>query len=178
MPIHQQMDQAMTILLPLSCFFTIETESYCKDKYFYRVQTTIWQRYLPKREVCKHKNTYKRRQISPLGVRKPVFCVEVRPFEATSEYTGCIPWNSYVSDSYDLFAWFLPCWGRGLQGCWKRGVILDFAVQMAAAGHILACRWSQNAPTKLSIYFGQSLLPLVFFELEQSGRRDLVTIQQ
>ena len=29
-----------------------------------------------------------------------------------------------------------------------------------------------NAPTKLSIYFGQSLLPLVFFELEQSGGRD------
>ncbi len=103
-------------------------------------------------------NTYKRRQISPFGVRKPVFFVEVRPFEATSEYTGCIPWNSYVSDSYDSFAWFLPCWGRGLQGCWKRGVILGFAVQMAAAGHILACRWSQNAPTKLRIYFGLSLL--------------------
>lgn len=87
-----------------------------------------------------------------------IFFVVVSPFEATSEYTGCIPWNSYVSDSCDSFAWFLPCWGRGLQGCWKRGVILDFAVQMAAAGHILACRWSQNAPTKLSIYFGLSLL--------------------
>lgn len=36
-------------------------------------------------------NTYKRRQISPFGVRKPVFFVEVRPFEATSEYTSCIP---------------------------------------------------------------------------------------
>lgn len=35
-------------------------------------------------------NTYKRRQISLLGVRKPVFFVVVRPFEATSEYTGCI----------------------------------------------------------------------------------------
>lgn len=34
-------------------------------------------------------NTYKRRQISPFGVRKPVFCVEVRPFEATPGYTGC-----------------------------------------------------------------------------------------
>ena len=31
----------------------------------------------------------KRRQISPFGVRKPVFCVEVRPFEATPGYTGC-----------------------------------------------------------------------------------------
>ena len=79
-------------------------------------------------------NTYKRRQISPFSVRKPVFFVEVRSFEATSEYTGCISRNSYVSDSYDSFAWFLPCWGHGLQGCWKRGVILEFAVQMAAAG--------------------------------------------
>ena len=35
-------------------------------------------------------NTYKRRQISPFGVRKPVFFVEVRSFEATSEYTGWI----------------------------------------------------------------------------------------
>ena len=26
-----------------------------------------------------------------VGLRKPVFFVEVRPFEATSEYTGCIP---------------------------------------------------------------------------------------
>lgn len=33
-------------------------------------------------------NTYKRRQISSFGVRKPVFCVEVRPFEALPEYTG------------------------------------------------------------------------------------------
>ena len=32
-------------------------------------------------------NTYKRRQISPFGVRKPVSFVVVRPFEATSEYT-------------------------------------------------------------------------------------------
>lgn len=46
----------------------------------------------------------KRRQISPFGVRKPVFFVEVRSFEATSEYTGCISRNSYVSDSYDSFA--------------------------------------------------------------------------
>ena len=28
----------------------------------------------------------------------------------------------------------------------NEGVILDFAVQMAAAGHILACRWSQMPP--------------------------------
>lgn len=158
MPIHQQMDQAMTILLyfvillyyrnrillqRINIFIVYRRQ---KIHLFYRVQTTIWQRYLPKREVCKHKNTYKRRQISPLGVRKPVFCVEVRPFEATSEYTGCIPWNSYVSDSYDLFAWFLPCWGRGLQGRWKRGVILVFAVQMTAAGHILVCWWRQTTP--------------------------------
>ena len=32
-------------------------------------------------------NTYKRWQISPFGVRKPVFCVETRPFEALPEYT-------------------------------------------------------------------------------------------
>uniref|UniRef100_UPI00402780D9 hypothetical protein n=1 Tax=Prevotella sp. TaxID=59823 RepID=UPI00402780D9 len=43
------------------------------------------------RERFASTNTYKRRQISPFGVRKPVFFVEVRPFEATSEYTGCIP---------------------------------------------------------------------------------------
>ena len=49
-------------------------------------------------------NTYKRRQISPFGVRKPVFCVEARPFEATPGYTGCFQRNSYVSKSYASFA--------------------------------------------------------------------------
>uniref|UniRef100_UPI004024E298 DUF4377 domain-containing protein n=1 Tax=Prevotella sp. TaxID=59823 RepID=UPI004024E298 len=45
----------------------------------------------PRERGLQAQNTYKRRQISPFGVRKPVFFVEVRPFEATSEYTGCIP---------------------------------------------------------------------------------------
>ena len=36
-------------------------------------------------------NTYKRRQISPFGVRKPVLFVETRPFEAHPEYTGLFP---------------------------------------------------------------------------------------
>lgn len=36
-------------------------------------------------------NTYKRRQISPLGVRKTVFFVELRIFEAHPEYTGLFP---------------------------------------------------------------------------------------
>ena len=35
-------------------------------------------------------NTYKRWQISPFGVRKPVFCVEARPSEAHPEHTGCV----------------------------------------------------------------------------------------
>ena len=157
MPIHQQMDQAVTILLSfvmllyywngillqkINIFIVYGRQNIsflsCIDD---KMATLSAQE-----RGLQAQNTYKRRQISSFGVRKPVFFVEVRPFEATSEYTGCIPWNSYVSDSYDSFAWFLPCWGRGLQGCWKRGVILDFAVQMAAAGHILACRWSQMPP--------------------------------
>ena len=112
----------------------------------------------PRERIASTKTPTKDGKYRHLAWENLYFFVEVRPFEATSEYTGCIPWNCYVSDSCDSFAWFLPCWGRGLQGCWKRGVILDFAVQMAAAGHILACRWSQNAPTKLRIYFGLSLL--------------------
>ena len=45
----------------------------------------------PRERGLQAQNTYKRRQISPFGVRKPVFFMEVSPFEATSEYTGCIP---------------------------------------------------------------------------------------
>ena len=114
-------------------------------------------------------NTYKRRQISLLGVRKPVFFVEVRPFEATSEYTGCIPWNSYVSDSYDSFAWFLPCWGRGLQGCWKRGGYPWFCGSNGCRRAYFGLSMESNAPTKLSIYFGQSSLPLFFLSWNRAG---------
>lgn len=157
MPIHQQMDQAMTILLSfvmllyywngillqkINIFIVYRRQKYI---FFIVYRRQDGNAICPRERFASTKHL-QRRQISLLGVRKPVFFVEVRPFEATSEYTGCIPWNSYVSDSYDSFAWFLPCWGRGLQGCWKRGVILDFAVQMAAAGHILACRWSQMPP--------------------------------
>lgn len=157
MPIHQQMDQAMTILLSFVMLLyywkrillqKIFFLSFIDDKnisFLSCIDDNMATLFAQERGLQAQKHL-QRRQISSFGVRKPVFFVEVRPFEATSEYTGCIPWNSYVSDSYDSFAWFLPCWGRGLQGCWKRGVILDFAVQMAAAGHILACRWSQMPP--------------------------------
>lgn len=43
------------------------------------------------REGFARTNTPKRRQISPLGVRKTVFFVELRIFEAHPEYTGLFP---------------------------------------------------------------------------------------
>lgn len=51
----------------------------------------------------------KRRQISPFGVRNPVF-VEVRPFVAISEYTGVISCEAVIYQKVTLrFACFSPC---------------------------------------------------------------------
>lgn len=109
-------------------------------------------------------------------MRKPVFFVEVRPFEATSEYTGCISWNSYVSDSYDFVCLIFTLLRTWTPGMLKTRGYPWFCGSNGCRRAYFGLSMESNAPTKLSIYFGQSLLPLVFFELEQSGRRDLLDL--
>ena len=56
------------------------------------------------------KKTAKRRQISPFGVRNPIFFVEVRPFVAISEYTGVISCEAVIYQKVTFrFACFSPC---------------------------------------------------------------------
>lgn len=83
----------------MSYFFTIEIEPCCKDKHFLSFIDDEIASFLSfiddkmatlsaQERDLQAQNTYKRRQNIAVGVRKPVFRVEVRPFEALPEYTG------------------------------------------------------------------------------------------
>ena len=116
----------------------------------------------------------KRRQISPFGVRNPVFCGGKTLRCYFRIYGGDFLWSGYISESYASFCLFFTLLRILAPGTLKTRVNRCFCSSNDRRRACFSLSMQPNDPTKLRIYFGQSSLPPWFFELEQSRRRALL----
>ena len=104
----------------------------------------------------------KRRQISPFGVRNPVFCGGKTLRCYFRIYGGDFLWSGYMSESYASFCLFFTLLRILAPGTLKTRVNRCFCGSNDRRRAYFSLSMQSNAPTKLRIFFEISSLPPCF----------------
>ena len=107
-------------------------------------------------------NTYKRRQISPFGVRNPVFCGGKTLRGYFRIYGGDFLWSGYISESYVSFYLFFTLLRILAPGTLKTRVNRCFCSSNDRRRACLACRCSQTTPQSYAFSLKSLRFPPVF----------------
>lgn len=112
----------------------------------------------------------KRRQISPFGVRNPVFCGGKTLRCYFRIYGGDFLWSGYMSESYASFCLFFTLLRILAPGTLKTRVNRCFCSSNDRRKACLACRCSQTPPQSYAFSLKSLRFPPVFWGVRESWR--------